>query len=71
MQEFIALYTPEQNGMVERCSGDLNEACVWQHRFVSFEHARREPSARIRWYDEQRSFGSHWEFRAREVTQVA
>ncbi len=61
-QEFIMPYTPEQNGMIER--------------FVSFEHARRELSAWIRWYNEERphqalGYRSPREFRAHEVAQVA
>lgn len=75
-QEFITPYTPEQNGIVERFFRSLKEECVWQHSFVSFEHARRELSAWIRWYNEARphqalGYRSPREFRAHEVTQVA
>jgi putative transposase len=54
MLEFITPYTPEQNGMIERFFRSLKEECVWQHSFVSFEHARRELSAWIRWYNQER-----------------
>jgi putative transposase len=54
MQEFITPYTPQQNGIIERFFRSLKEECVWQHSFVSFEHARRELSAWIRWYNEER-----------------
>ena len=53
-QEFITPYTPEQNGIIERFFRSLKEECVWQHNFVSFQHARRELSAWIRWYNEER-----------------
>jgi putative transposase len=54
----------------------LKEECVWQHNFVSFEHVRRELSAWIRWYNEERphqalGYRSPREFRAHDVTQVA
>jgi len=54
----------------------VKEESVWQHNFVSFEHARRELSAWIRWYNEARrhqalGYGSPHEFRAHEATQVA
>jgi putative transposase len=45
-QEFITPYTPEQNGIIERFFRSLKEGCVWQHNFTSFDHARRELSAR-------------------------
>jgi putative transposase len=44
-QEFITPYTPEQNGIIERFFRTVKEECVWQHNFLSFEHARRELSA--------------------------
>jgi Integrase core domain len=40
--------------IIERFFRNLKEECVWQHSFVSFEHARRELSAWIRWYNEER-----------------
>ena len=75
-QEFITPYTPEQNGIIERFFRSLKEECVWQHNFTSFDHARRELTAWIRWYNEERphqalGYRSPREFRAREVTQVA
>jgi len=75
-QEFITPYTPEQNGIIERFFRSVKEECVWQHNFRSFEHARRELSAWIRWYNEARphqalGYRSPREFRAHEATQVA
>ena len=75
-QEFITPYTPEQNGIIERFFRSLREECVWQHNFTSFDHARRELTAWIRWYNEERphqalGYRSPREFRAREVTQAA
>ena len=75
-QEFITPYTPEQNGIIERFFRSAKEECVWQHNFLSFEHARRELSAWIRWYNEARphqalGYRSPREFRAHEATQVA
>lgn len=75
-QEFITPYPPEQTGIIERFFCSLKEDCVWQHNFVSFEHARGELSAWIRWYNEERphqarGYRSPREFRPHEVTQVA
>jgi len=39
-QEYIAPYTPEQNGLCERFIRTLKEQCVWLHRFSSLQHAR-------------------------------
>ena len=39
-QEFIAPYTPEQNGMIERFFKSLKEECTWLHNFRSFQEAR-------------------------------
>ncbi len=47
-QEFITTHTPEQNGLIERFFRNLKAECVWQHSFVSCEHARRELNAWIR-----------------------
>lgn len=52
-QEFFTPYTPEQSGMIECFFRSLKEECLWQHTFVSFEHARRELSAWIYWYNEK------------------
>jgi putative transposase len=38
-QEYIAPYTPEQNGMIERFFRGFKEECVWQHNFISFDEA--------------------------------
>ena len=40
VQEYIAPYTPEQNGLCERFIRTLKEQCVWLHRFNSLSHAR-------------------------------
>jgi putative transposase len=53
-QEFITPYTPEQNGLIERFFRSLKEECVWQHRFEDFDHARKEVSSWLRWYNEDR-----------------
>ena len=39
-QEYIAPYTPEQNGLCERFIRTLKEQCVWLHRFTDLRHAR-------------------------------
>lgn len=75
-QEFITPYTPEQNGIIERFFRSLKEECVWQHVFASFEHARREISAWIRWYNEERphqalGYHSPREFRGQQLERVA
>ena len=43
-QEYIAPYTPEQNGMIERFFGSLRSERVWLHRFDSRDHAFRVTS---------------------------
>ena len=53
-QEFITPYTPEQNGLIERFFRSLKEECVWQHRFESFEEARKEVTRWIGWYNGSR-----------------
>ena len=53
-QEFITPYTPEQNGIIERFFPNLKEECVWQHRFQTFEEARRVIRDWLRWYHEER-----------------
>ena len=53
-QEFITPYTPEQNGMIERFFRSLKEECVWQHRFNSFEEAKRAVKRWIDWYNDSR-----------------
>jgi putative transposase len=58
-QEFITPYTLEQNGIIERFFRSLKEECVRQHNFTSFDHARRELTAWIRWYNKERPI-RHW-----------
>ena len=75
-QEYITPYTLEQNGMIERFFRSLKEECVWQHRFESFEDARRHIMRWIEWYNSGRphqSLGylSPREFREQETLQVA
>jgi putative transposase len=75
-QEFITLYTPEQNGMIERFFHSLKEECVWQHLFPSFAGARRAIAAWIRWYNEARphqalGYRSPREHRAQQGQLVA
>ena len=53
-QEFITPYTPEQNGLVERCIRSLKEECIWQHRFESLPHARQVIGAWVRYYNTER-----------------
>lgn len=38
-QEYIAPYTPEQNGMIERFFKTLKEECVSSERFADRDHA--------------------------------
>jgi transposase InsO family protein len=54
-QEFITLYTPEQNGIVKRFFRSLKEDCVWQHSFPSFVEAHRAVRRWIGWYSGVRS----------------
>jgi putative transposase len=75
-QEFITPYTPEQNGIIERFFRSLNEECVWQHRFQTFEEARRVIRDWLRWYNEERphqalGYRSPVQYRAQQSTQVA
>ena len=75
-QEFVTPYTPEQNGLIERFFRSLKEECVWQHRFESFERARREITRWIEWYNRERphqSLGylSPREFREQKALLVA
>ena len=75
-QEFITPYTPEQNGIIERFFRSLKEECVWQHRFQTFEEARRVIRDWLRWYNEERphqalGYRSPVQYRAQQVTQVA
>jgi len=40
-QEFILPHTPEQNGVAESFMGSLKLECAWQHRFRTFDEAKR------------------------------
>jgi putative transposase len=53
-QEFITLYTPEQNGVMERFIRSLKEECVWLHRFENLEHARKGIGNWIEEYNTER-----------------
>ena len=75
-QEFITPYTPEQNGIIERFFRTLKEECVWLHRFHSFDHARREVTRFIEYYNTRRphsalGYRSPAAYRAQKATLVA
>ena len=75
-QEFIAPYTPEQKGMIERFFRSLKEECVWQHSFPSFVEARRAVRRWIGWYKERRphqalGYLSPRQYRALQLQRVA
>lgn len=75
-QEFITLYTPEQNGIVERFFRSFKEECVWQHTFQTFEEARRIIRDWVQWYNQERppqalGYRSPVQYRAQQATQVA
>lgn len=53
-QEYIAPYTPEQNGLCERFIRTLKQEFVWHRRFGSLEEARRQIAAWIRFYNGSR-----------------
>jgi putative transposase len=52
--EFIAPYTPEQNGIVERFFRSLKEECVWQYKFGNFAEARTAITQWINGYNAER-----------------
>lgn len=54
VQEYITPYSPEQNGMIERFFRTLKEECVWQHRFVSRDHAFAVIAHWLERYDTER-----------------
>lgn len=53
-QEFTTLYTPEQNGLMERFFRSLKEECIWQQRLELLGHVREAIGQWIRYYNEQR-----------------
>lgn len=53
-QKFITLYTPEQNGMVERVTRTLKEQCAHRQRFETLQHASRVIGGWIQFYNEKR-----------------
>lgn len=53
-QEFILPHTPEQNGVAESFIGTLKLECVWQHRFQTFDEAKRIIESWIDQYNESR-----------------
>lgn len=68
--------TPEQNELIERFFRSLKEECVWQHRFGSFEHTRKEVIRCIQWYNSERphqrlGYMGPREFREKEAILVA
>ena len=75
-QEFITPSTPEQNGLVERFFRSLKEECTWQHRFESFDEARRAIARWIRWYNHERphqalGYRSPRQYRSQQPNLVA
>ena len=71
-----APYIPNQDGTIERFFRSLKVERVSRHSVVSFAHARRELSARARWYSDRRphqawDYRSPHEFSPDEITQVA
>jgi len=53
-QEYIAPYTPEQNGLCERFIRTIKEEFAWHRRFASIEEARREIGRWIDFYNRER-----------------
>jgi len=75
-QEFIAPYTPEQNGIVERFFRSAKEEWVWLHTFASFGEARRALRRWIAWYNKARPhealrYLSPRQYRTQQLQRVA
>ena len=54
-QEYITPYSPEQNGMIERCFLTLKQERAWLHRFDSRDHAFSVAAQWLERYDRKRS----------------
>ena len=53
-QEYITIYTPKENGLVERFIRSFTEECVWQHRFQKLDEARSVIAKWVDWYNSER-----------------
>jgi len=53
-QEFIAPYTPEQNGLCERFIKTFKEECAWLNNFKSIGEAREAIASFITYYNSER-----------------
>jgi putative transposase len=73
-QKYIAPYTPEQNGMIERFFRTAKEEVFWQHRIHDPDEAFARFAAWIEWYDQGRphsalGYLSSSEFRGEKAAQ--